>query len=522
MNTHVAAQNPAAATVAPRRFLERPALPAFLLGLITCVPIYYALHRWPHLNDDSFITLTFSKNLAAGRGFVYNHGDPTFGSTTPLLVIVGAALKLALPSLPLHLSVTVFTALCLGGVGWVFFLFRKTFSLSAWTAFLVGASVILTCSPFWLGMEVYLFQFLLVLACALAFSKHCGASGFVIGLLYMTRGEGSLLLPCLMTAVGATAFLEEERDRRKLLDPLIRMALGAACVAMVWTTYAYLTFGRITPNTLSAKQASMTFSSMTFFTKSMAFGKGWINGLQYRLHLWGDGFGVPHVLPWLFLFLTAVGFYDAVRHRRQWLVFVMYILVYIAGYSLLVVEYFKWYSLSIIFVLTLLMALGLSSVARWLSTTKRMPSIPAYALTVLLVSLVVLPEAYRQSKSLAWNWKDERAPTYLKVCRWLRENTEPVSSVSFAEVGYLGYFTDNQIIDTAGLVTPDIIPWLARNDPVTGFWKHKPDYHIWIQGDPIWSRIVNHRNFDNSYKVAARIVGPEPRAVMFIYERREE
>ncbi|HYN65111.1 MAG TPA: hypothetical protein VES36_10960, partial [Candidatus Limnocylindrales bacterium] len=39
-------------------------------------------------HDDAFITLQFARNLGRGNGFVFNPGEPIFGSTSPLAVLL--------------------------------------------------------------------------------------------------------------------------------------------------------------------------------------------------------------------------------------------------------------------------------------------------------------------------------------------------------------------------------------------------------------------------------------------------
>ncbi|MBI3455519.1 MAG: hypothetical protein HY002_07010, partial [Candidatus Rokubacteria bacterium] len=50
--------------------------------------------------DDSWIQLRFAENLAAGRGFAINPGEPVAGSTAPLWTLLLAfAIALGLPAL---------------------------------------------------------------------------------------------------------------------------------------------------------------------------------------------------------------------------------------------------------------------------------------------------------------------------------------------------------------------------------------------------------------------------------------
>jgi hypothetical protein len=49
--------------------------------------------------------------------------------------------------------------------------------------------------------------------------------------------------------------------------------------------------------------------------------------------------------------------------------------------------------------------------------------------------------------------------------RWLRENTPERSSIATPEIGTLGYFSQRRIVDLAGLVTPQMVPYLERETP---------------------------------------------------------
>src|SRR5713226_7338552 len=40
--------------------------------------------------EDAFITFQFARRLAAGEGFVYNSGEPIYGTTTPLFALLVA------------------------------------------------------------------------------------------------------------------------------------------------------------------------------------------------------------------------------------------------------------------------------------------------------------------------------------------------------------------------------------------------------------------------------------------------
>ncbi|UCC50204.1 MAG: hypothetical protein JSV68_13935, partial [Anaerolineaceae bacterium] len=71
-----------------------------LLGLMS-VTLFFGFRQYPTPFDDAYITYRYARNIALGRGFVYNVGEPVLGTTTPLYTLLLAGLSLVWPNLPL-------------------------------------------------------------------------------------------------------------------------------------------------------------------------------------------------------------------------------------------------------------------------------------------------------------------------------------------------------------------------------------------------------------------------------------
>jgi hypothetical protein len=67
--------------------------------LASLLPLWAAYSHRTALNDDTYITLTYVKNIARGDGFVFNAQPPTLGTTTPLTTLAVAALAIPIRSL---------------------------------------------------------------------------------------------------------------------------------------------------------------------------------------------------------------------------------------------------------------------------------------------------------------------------------------------------------------------------------------------------------------------------------------
>jgi hypothetical protein len=55
------------------------------------------------------------------------------------------------------------------------------------------------------------------------------------------------------------------------------------------------------------------------------------------------------------------------------------------------------------------------------------------------------------------------------VAQWLDRNTPPDALIAAHDIGAIGYFTGRPILDLAGLISPEVIPFI-RNEAQLGQW----------------------------------------------------
>jgi arabinofuranosyltransferase len=479
-----------------------------LLVLLSLFPLI-AAYRYPRfLNDDSYITLTYAKNLANGNGFVFNHPPAVLGTTTPLFTIVVAGLALVLPRTEIPTIAVFLSGFCWLGVVWTLFAFRKHWGLENWHVCIVAFVLIGLGWIGYLGMEAYPFAFLLVLSLSLFLSERYWLTGIVVGLLFLTRGEGVLVLGILMIAIPIQQWGTSTSFDRELVRRALKLLIGFGLPALLWGVYAHLTFGSLLPNTLAAKQAQGQYSFSRPFLQRL---------VDEWMPLWGKRFGVLHVVGFWWLFVL-VGFIDVLLRKRRWLMLVGWITLYILGYSLLNVSAYSWYQLPILFVLDVLFGLGIVKVVELLLThiEPRSLSLGTSALFVLLLVLVTAKPAF--NAMLAYQG-DARGDSYTALSRWFREHTTSSESIAFIEIGYLGYYTENRIIDLAGLVLPDVVPHVAEGDFAWGFWRYEPDYYVYLRDfDWALASIRTDPRFTRQYRPVATLRGP--REVDFVIYAR--
>lgn len=447
--------------------------------LVGCLfPLWTAWHlKDLFLNDDTYITLTFAKNLARGDGFVYNHPPPTLGTTSPLLALGTALLAFILRSENIQAVAVFFTAACWIAISWTIFMFRRSFGLEDWQAAVIGLALFASGFVLRLGMEVYMFAFLLTLSIALFSRGNYFLAGAGAGLLFLTRGEGVLLF-FLLLLTGFLRIWKKDGARGRILATRSAVLLvGFLLPILPWLVYAGLTFGSVFPNSLEVKQLQgqdVGFPPPFFHTLVYY----WL--MDFGNNMTIAGYRLLNV-SWI---MASIGLGYAFARRRIILLFPAWMALYIAGYTLLdVPASYPWYKLPILFVLQLLAALGVTGVMILLSRMFQRKWLKlALPTAVAVLYLYFLGNQTILFPTAATG--DPRGPGYTAMSSWFRENTSPDESIAYLEVGYLGYYTDNRIIDTAGLVTPEVIPHLKVHDT------------DWVYQEYIPYFIVRQRDFD--------------------------
>jgi hypothetical protein len=488
-------------------------LALFLLVVLSTVPLWAAWQHSHYLNDDTYITLTYVKNLVAGRGFVYNHPPATLGTTTPLLTLILAGLGVLLPYLDLAVLAVFFTALCWIGTVWTFVGFRKEWDMRIWQILCIGVVIIAQGWFTFLGMEAYLFAWLLVLSFSLYYRGQHFWAGLVSGLLFLTRGEG-VLITVVLAASLAVRFLSARnaQTRREECISFLHMGLGFALPVAIWALYAWGTFGSVIPNTLAAKRAQGVSMAPTTFLQRLT--EVWIPSWGRKLSVAG------HSVPFIWWMLFIIGVATMVIKRRQWLIFLAWILLYVAGYALLRISPYWWYQLPVHFIAQLLVGLGLMQSVKLVSGLSwgRRGSVGTVlaALLFAFISFVLLRPMIVDIRSYQG---DRRAGAYLMLSEWIREHTSPEDSIGYVEIGYLGFYTPNRITDLLGLVVPENVSYVAEGDLAGAFWRSPPDYYVYSPSvDWLVGVVRESPEFNCLYRPVDRL--PDSFGIDFVIYRR--
>jgi hypothetical protein len=69
------------------------------------------------------------------------------------------------------------------------------------------------------------------------------------------------------------------------------------------------------------------------------------------------------------------------------------------------------------------------------------------------------------------------------TAQWIASNTPPGSLIAAHDIGALGYFSDRQLLDLAGLVSPEVIPFIRDEHRLAAYLDQQgADYFVTFPG----------------------------------------
>lgn len=315
-----------------------------LAGLMSAT-LFFGFRQHASSFDDAYITYRYARNIAMGRGFVYNVGEPVLGTTTPLYTLLLAGFSLIWSDLPLlsHSIGVLAWMLCVPiiyGIGQV----ERCKAVGIVAAAFIALNTLFLNT---LGMETTLYVLLALSTFYLYLKDQATWAALCAGLTFLVRWDGILV-------VGV--FLFAEMLKRK--DTFLRASLVCACIIVPWLVYSYVTLGSIFPN--------------SFFAK---VGQGWNQGLGGAeigsfgrgLLLLANSAYVENHLFILFPIFAVLGVFSVFRNRVQWWPLLLWTVTYLGGYIALGVLRFGWYYTPLAPAFVLLTAEGIETVTKSVS-----------------------------------------------------------------------------------------------------------------------------------------------------------
>lgn len=411
------------------------------------------------LEEDFYITLRYAENLAQRNGLVYNVGQRVLGTTTPLYTLwLSLAIVLHLNPIAVAQSTGVvadlLTCLCLirlcqqlklPHIGYVTALCVALAPVNLiWASKGMEAGVVAL-----VGVAVWMFY-------AEGRQVRAWACAALLVLLRIDGVAVALVLLC------ASLW----RERRLPFQGIFVFCL----LILPWGIFATLYFGSPVPVSMQAKLVVY----------------GW--GVHERLpnvlplvkHLFGNPFGA-------IIGIGNLAFIGKLFHKKdesRWLLFPLTaMLIHYAGMGLSKVFLFGWYFVPPTPLLYLFGCLGWSSL---LAGRYR----GDYGITsmgaVLALSAVMGIFAVPRVATTLRRGQEEENRLRIPIGLWLKEQAKPNERVMLEPIGYIGYYSGMEVLDTVGLVSPEVLPFYRTEiaSPYHGIWTHfKPEWILLRTGE---------------------------------------
>ena len=391
--------------------------------------------------DDSWIHQTFARNLALHGQWAFQLGHPSAGSTAPLWTFV-LALGFWLGLAPYFWTYLI-GGLTLFGLGVLTEATARSL-LSTYRPRVpwVGLFFVAEWHFLWAamsGMETLLDALLLtsVLALLMTGSRRYLTMGLLTGLSVWVRPDGlTLLAPVILT------ILLIEKSNRDKFNVIVQYLIGFGSLVVPYLLFNLWLSGTPMPNTFYAKQAEYASSLLPWPQRIGVLFLQLFNGPSVVL--------LPGIVGW------AV---QSIR-KREWPSIAS--MLWCGGYLFLYISRLPAYqhgryqmpAMPILFLFGLLAFFEFAKSNLFRQYHRVMQLVWQASLLFVTLGFVALgARAYGEDVGLI---ESEMVVT----AKWAAQNIPPNSIIAAHDIGALGYFDHHQLIDLAGLVSPEVIPFM--------------------------------------------------------------
>ncbi len=405
--------------------------------------------------DDAFITLRYVKNALEGHGVVYNVGERVEGFTSPLhvfLIYLMGLFEIDIVLASKILGVTAFwtilVALCFWGIS------QKDSKFLDLPSFVVTFSIVATSFSLTFfsmtGMETSIFSLLTVLVFMAASRLEIDYwLTLLILLAFLCRPEGITFLPWLLLAF----YWIRKRDKNLSLDcveyipylnrsEIVAVTFLVLCV-IFFESMRWLYYGELFPNTFFAK-APWTMDSGNMHWS--------LKGLGSIIYVFSASGGILGIL----LFFTAI-----FRADRTFGILLLVSALTLAQLFFQKYAGSDWMIGSRYFITILpVWALGLGicvyrlNLLSGLKPLSRCLSVSVFAIIIALANFSETTSFIRNSKKYPNNV--QTSVGLREIGTWIKENVPGNFRIRNWRIGAIGYYCDNPIVDTWGLVDKEI------------------------------------------------------------------
>jgi hypothetical protein len=405
--------------------------------------------------DDAWIHQTYARNLALRGEWAFIPGKVSGGSTSPLwsaLLAPGFWVRLGPLVWAYLLGTAALWGLAMTGEMTVRKLAPAYSPRFPWA----GTAIALEWHLTWAavsGMETLLYAMLagLVLFLVISNSRKYFGLGLLAGLTVWIRPDGLTLL-----GPAGFALLLSLRDWRSRLRGLLQLFLGFGSVFALYLLFNLVVTDSPWPNTFYAKQAEYAVYLQKPFLERLG-----AEALQPMI-----GAGIILLAGFLLVLIKAI-------RKREWgtLAAILWLAGFLGLYAWRLPVTYQ-HGRYVIPAMPIYFCVGLAGIAGLLPNPRHMWERLGTVFWRLTTATVLLffwgRGAYAYAQDVAVIESE-----MVSTARWVAENVPPGNLVAAHDIGALGYYGKHDLVDLAGLVSPEVIPFLRNEGRIAAYLDEK-------------------------------------------------
>lgn len=491
----------------------KPYLPYILIFLIALIA---RLIPGPRSIDDSFITFRYARNILAGEGFVYNIGQPVLGTTTPLYTLCMAILGFFSGGTGANFPIIalIFNAVLDGFTTILILLVARKLN-ARWAG--IGAALAWAVAPYSVsfaigGMETSLYIFLLVGAWVSYIYQYYSLTALAAAFAFLTRPDAlALVLP-----LGFDRLFFDPKRRGKNIGYKEIVAFFLPLV--LWFGFSYFYFGTLLPQSIAAKTEAYSLAPLSAF----------IRFLQHYStpFMENEIFGIPAIIIGLIIypFLFILGIRNALKNNWANWPAALFPVGYAAAFAIANPLIFRWYLAPPLPFYFIFILLGLEILIIDIFKGQKKEHFMKYAAWSLVI---LLPFAFllnnwtlkpdhgleKPAPKMAWYQLELLyTETGKMMAPIILENPEII--LAAGDVGALGYYSNAIILDTVGLISPQVLAYYPLPEELYSDFAYaispemikefQPDYFITLE-IYVRSGLMKDASFLDQYKLIKKI-----------------
>lgn len=528
--------------------------------------------------DDAFITFRYARNIDEGLGFVYNPGVHTLGTTTPLFTLALAGVGLLTGSESYPQVAIIFSAIADAiTVGLLYGIARRVMVARGSNAAdnagvfpttgqeLIAAlpGLLWAISPMSVtfavgGMETSVNILWMVAAVYVFTGERTRRSDILLGVFaalgLLTRVDAALWIAPLFGWQLIERLTQRRKDAKTEIEPQrheerkegqekrtpyeLRAAstqripvwtwVACALVLLPWVVYATAAFGNPIPNSVTAKRfayvipdgAALVRMIQTYATPFFEF----------------DTFGSIGAMvgSLVYLLLSLLALSHVARRLPRLLPFLLYPWLYLLVFSVLNPLIFRWYMAPPLPALMLGIVIGAWALFGIIKQPTVRTALVGIAGAVWIFTSVngwtLTPDhgPAQPAPKMAWHALELE---YQAMGEYLRDEigVTPQTRVASGDIGAIGYFSRATIIDTVGLVTPELTRYYPVDPaaiapdqnyaiPPALIYDTQPEYLVTMEGF-IRVGLAQQERFQSEYELIRDIPFPFYGTSMQLFQR---